>query len=147
MNALAQMRRRIQAPLPRGDQKMKFFKHPIDRTGLAVVPGKDALGGIASADEVQLAIGLSAAQLSRDVDEKAAFRYFDPIEAASHPEHFDPLVKGRAVKFFMRIASREHADDFVDRRSGRIRQSHMSARRGIERARQDSGFHRIGRTE
>ncbi len=70
---------------------MKLPKHALDCAGMAVIPGDDALGCVAAADEIEFAAGLF--QLTGDLDEQGAAGSLDTIETAGLLKHLDALVE------------------------------------------------------
>ena len=68
--AVSEMRRRIEIAAARGHQQPELPQHAFDRSGESVVPGDNALGCIASAQERHVhAVLKCRARFPRDIDE------------------------------------------------------------------------------
>ncbi len=106
------------------DQQAEVLEHCFYGSGSSVVPGDDALGGVAAADELDVEIrseGLPA--LHCDFDEEALFgdgygEAWSRVCRSDLDQHFGPLFEGRAVECFVRIDTRYYADHLVNGPSG-----------------------------
>ena len=140
VQGMAQMRGHVEFAVPRCDQKMKFLEQLLDGTERAVIPRQNALGGIASANEVDLVAG--ALELARDFDVQAPSGVLDAIESSRGGEHGRALIERRSVKCLVGQGLRKHGDHFIDHGSGGFGEPGVGACYGIKRPGENPDFHR-----
>ena len=116
MHVMPQMRGRLVDTFTFCNQQRKFREQFLDGAGLAIVPSDDSFRRIAAAYKEDVRAGLS--QLAGDIDEKAALGCLDSKRPSGEFQHLDPVIKPRAMKFFVRIDARDNANDLVDNLRG-----------------------------
>ena len=105
MYAVLEFRRGHEIAAPRRHQQFKLTEHFFHHAGPSIIPGKDTLGGIAPAEEVEArARPEFRLALPCNVDEQALLRAGDRSgqSQVQRPQHFDTLLERGSEVFFVR---------------------------------------------
>lgn len=147
-HAISKRLRRLERAPARRHQEAKSREHGIDCARLSVVPGEDALGGVAATDEPEIDAAVVLTAFAGNLAEQPALRdrdRYSPLLPHCQLEHRESLVERRPCVGFMGEAFRDHHQNFIDRPERGLGERKVRPRGRVERARKNSEPLRLNR--
>ncbi len=142
LNAMSELPRDVEFTLARRHKQTEFLKHSAGEFRIAIVPAKNALSRIATAEEEHLRSGIVLVEFSRDVDEETFLGDSRGMGARRNAEHFQTLIERRAFHFLVREHARNDADNLISERLRSLSQCKVGNSDGVEGPRQNGNSFR-----